>query len=124
MSDTLTNIAVYRTIVLVAKDSKRDITSMKAYNLNLKKILHFSIRPLLQEIFSDRLTESFMSNIAGRLIPAVYLSHFSQVHLPSTCQLESAQPFSFSALWEKRESLGSGAHYIQVRDSHKHPRTC
>ncbi len=43
----------------------------------------------------------------------MFLSHLSRVHLPSTCQSESARSF----LGERRESLGSGSHYIQVRDS-------
>lgn len=105
----------------MAKDNKRDITNMKAYNLNVKKNPAFQY----QSTFTRNiLWQTFMSNIAGHLMPAVYLRHFSRVHLPSTCQLESAQSFSVSAPWAKRESLGSGAHYIQVRDSHKHPRTC
>lgn len=126
VSDQLTSIAVHRAIVLVAwpKTTKGTSQIWKHIIQMYKKILHFNISPLSQEIFSDRLTESFMSNIAGHLTPAVYLRHFSWVHLPSTCQLESAQSFSVSALWAKRESLGSGAHYNQVRDSHKHPRTC
>lgn len=51
--------------------------------------------------------------------PTEFLSHLSQVHLPSTCQLQSAPSLSESGsiLGEWRESLGSGAYYIQVRGS-------
>lgn len=45
------------------------------------------------------------------------LSQFSEIHLPSTCQPESALPRIESILGERTQSPRLGAHYVQVRGS-------